>query len=109
MLTYPVHNLFTGSGLSYSNSNAKHKLLPIQYPCMIGKLTRIGRQLVSHLDWVPTLLAASREPDVREKLLTGHQANGRDYRVHPNGGYHMLDYLLSGFGSGTSSLAGVMV
>ena len=27
-----------------------------------------------HMDWMPTLLAAVGEPDVKEKLLEGHQA-----------------------------------
>jgi len=41
---------------------------------------------------VPTLLAAAGESDVKEKLLTGHQANGRDFKVHLDG-YNMLPFL----------------
>jgi arylsulfatase len=31
---------------------------------------------MSHLDWVPTLLAAAGEPDVKEKLLKGNISGG---------------------------------
>jgi arylsulfatase len=36
-------------------------------------------------DWVPTLMAAAGEPDVKEKLLTGHKANGKTFKVHLDG------------------------
>ena len=45
-----------------------------------------------HMDWLPTFLAAAGEPDVKEKLLDGHEAMGRDYRVHLDG-YNFLPYL----------------
>jgi arylsulfatase A-like enzyme len=45
----------------------------------------------SHEDMVPTLLAAAGEPDVKEKLLKGHRANGRNFKVHLDG-YNMLPY-----------------
>ena len=47
---------------------------------------------MSNLDWVPTLLAAAGEPDVTEKLLSGHKAVGRTFRVHLDG-YNFLPYL----------------
>jgi arylsulfatase A-like enzyme len=37
--------------------------------------------IVSHKDWVPTLLAAAGEPDIKEKLLTGYQAGDKNFRV----------------------------
>jgi arylsulfatase len=40
---------------------------------------------------LPTLLAAAGEPDVKEELLTGHSAMGRDYKVHLDG-YNLLPY-----------------
>ncbi|MCU0510121.1 MAG: arylsulfatase [Anaerolineae bacterium] len=47
--------------------------------------------LVTHQDWLPTLLAAAGEPDIAEKLLQGHQAGERTYNVHIDG-YNMLPY-----------------
>jgi arylsulfatase len=44
------------------------------------------------MDWVPTLMAAVGEDDIGAKLLEGHSANGRDYRVHLDG-FNMLPML----------------
>jgi arylsulfatase A-like enzyme len=51
-----------------------------------------SNEIMHHMDWLPTFLAAAGEPDVKEKLLTGHQAIGRDYKVHLDG-YNFLPYL----------------
>jgi len=45
----------------------------------------------SHEDMLPTLLAAAGEPDVKQKLLAGHSANGMTYKVHLDG-YNLLPY-----------------
>jgi arylsulfatase len=47
--------------------------------------------IVSHQDWLPTLLAAAGEPDVTAKLLAGHQAAGKHFKVHVDG-LNMLPY-----------------
>ena len=56
---------------------------------------KVVNGIVSHMDWMPTLLAAAGEPDIKEKLLEGHQAGNKTFRVHLDG-YNMLDYLESG-------------
>ena len=48
--------------------------------------------IMHHMDWLPTFLAVAGEPDIKEKLLTGYEANGRNYRVHLDG-YNFLSYL----------------
>jgi arylsulfatase A-like enzyme len=48
--------------------------------------------LMSHQDWLPTLLAAAGESDIRGKLLKGHKANGKTFKVHVDG-VDMLAYL----------------
>jgi arylsulfatase len=48
--------------------------------------------LVSHQDILPTLLAAAGEPEVKEKLLTGHTIGDMTYKVHLDG-FNMLPYL----------------
>ena len=48
--------------------------------------------IVSHQDWLPTFLAAAGEPDVKEKLLAGHQAGDKTFNVHIDG-FNMLPYL----------------
>ena len=41
--------------------------------------------IVSHEDWLPTLVAAAGEPNIKEKLLTGYEASGKTYKVHLDG------------------------
>jgi arylsulfatase len=48
--------------------------------------------IVCHQDMLPTLLAAAGEPGINEKLLNGHQAGSRTYKVHIDG-FNMLPYL----------------
>jgi arylsulfatase len=56
------------------------------------KAGRVSNGIVSGMDWLPTFLAAAGEPDVKKKLLKGHRAIGRDYKVHLDG-YNLLPYL----------------
>jgi arylsulfatase len=51
----------------------------------------VSNGIVSHLDWMPTLLAAAGVPDVKEKLLTGYRAGETTFKVHLDG-YNMLPY-----------------
>jgi arylsulfatase len=56
------------------------------------KAGTVTKGIVSGLDWLPTLLAAAGEPDVKEKLLKGHTVNGKSFKVHLDG-YNLLPYL----------------
>jgi arylsulfatase A-like enzyme len=51
-----------------------------------------SNEIMHHMDWLPTFLAVAGEPDVKEKLLKGHSAIGRNYKVHLDG-YNFLPYL----------------
>jgi arylsulfatase A-like enzyme len=48
--------------------------------------------IVSHQDWLPTLLAAAGVPDIKDRLLHGHEAAGKTFEVHLDG-YNMMRYL----------------
>jgi arylsulfatase len=52
----------------------------------------VSNDVVSHLDWLPTLLAAAGVPDVKDKLLKGYKAGARTYKVHLDG-YNLVPYL----------------
>ena len=52
----------------------------------------VSNEIVSHLDWLPTFLAAAGEPRVKEKLLRGHKAGNKNFNVHLDG-YNLLPYL----------------
>jgi arylsulfatase A-like enzyme len=47
--------------------------------------------IVTHQDWLATLLAAAGEPDIKGKLLDGHKIGSRTYKVSIDG-YNMLPY-----------------
>lgn len=53
---------------------------------------KVSNEIMSHTDWVPTLLAAAGEADIKEKLMKGHSANGNTYKVHLDG-ENFLPYL----------------
>jgi len=53
---------------------------------------RVANAVMSHLDWVPTLMAAVGEPDIKQKLLNGYRAGSKQFRVHLDG-YNFLPYL----------------
>jgi len=55
----------------------------VRWPGRI-KAGSVSNQILHHMDWLPTFLAAAGEPDIKEKLLTGYKdkAMGRDYKVH---------------------------
>jgi arylsulfatase len=66
-------------------------------PCMIrwpGKIKAgsISNEIVSGLDWLPTLVAAAGGGDIKEKLLDGLTVGGKKFNVHLDG-YNILPYL----------------
>ncbi|MGL5168484.1 MAG: arylsulfatase [Afipia sp.] len=66
-------------------------------PCMIrwpGKVQpgSVSNDTVSGLDWLPTLMAAAGDPDIKDKLLKGYQTGSKTWKVHLDG-YNQLPYL----------------
>lgn len=52
----------------------------------------VSNDIMSHLDWAPTLLAAAGVPDIKERLLKGYRIGNKDYKVHLDG-YNFVPYL----------------
>ena len=69
----------------------------VRWPGVIKPGTVIN-DIFSHQDWLPTLMAAVGEPDIKEKLLKGHKANGKKFKVHLDG--YDQTALLKGEGPG---------
>jgi arylsulfatase A-like enzyme len=67
----------------------------IRWPGFVPARKEIN-EVFSAEDWCATLVAAAGEPDIKNKLLNGYQAAGKDFRVHLDG-YDQRD-LLSGTG-----------
>jgi len=52
---------------------------------------QISNEIISQLDWMPTIMAAVGEPNVKEELLAGKQVGDRTFKVHLDG-YNFLPY-----------------
>jgi arylsulfatase len=66
-------------------------------PCLIrwpGRIPAgsVSNEIISGLDWMPTLMAAAGDPDITNKLLRGHQVGSKTFRVHLDG-FNQLPYL----------------
>ena len=56
------------------------------------KAGSVSNEIMHHMDWLPTFLAAAGQPQIKEKLLKGYSAIGRNYKVHLDG-YNFLPFL----------------
>ncbi len=63
----------------------------VRWPGKI-KAGSVSNQIMHHMDWMPTFLAAAGDPNVKEELLKGKTAIGRNYKVHLDG-YNFLPFL----------------
>jgi arylsulfatase A-like enzyme len=63
----------------------------VRWPGRI-KAGTVSNEIMSHLDWVPTLLAAVGDPAIKDKLRTGHEIGGTTYKAHLDG-YNFLPHL----------------
>jgi arylsulfatase A-like enzyme len=63
----------------------------IRWPGLVQPRTEIN-DIVSAEDWVPTLVAAAGDRDIKTKLLQGYDANGKTFKVHLDG-YDQRDLL----------------
>jgi len=66
-------------------------------PCMIRwpghiKAGSVSNDMISGLDWMPTLMAAAGSSDVKEKLLKGYKVGAKSYKLHLDG-FNQLPYL----------------
>jgi arylsulfatase A-like enzyme len=52
----------------------------------------VSNEIMHHMDWLPTYLAAAGRPDIKDELMEGGvEAIGREYKVHLDG-YNFLPY-----------------
>ncbi|MDQ3563451.1 MAG: arylsulfatase [Pseudomonadota bacterium] len=69
----------------------------VRWPGVVKPGT-VFNDIVAHEDWIPTLLAAAGEPDIKEKLKKGYKAGNETFKVHLDG-YNQTDYF-AGKGAG---------
>ncbi len=53
----------------------------------------VSNEIISHMDWLPTFAAVAGEPEIKEKLLKGYLAAGKNFKTHLDG-YNLLPYLI---------------
>jgi arylsulfatase len=63
----------------------------VRWPGKI-KAGTVCNEIASHLDWMPTLLAAAGDTDITEKLLKGYKAGDKTFKVHLDG-FNLLPLL----------------
>ena len=51
----------------------------------------VSNDIISVMDWMPTIAAAAGIPDLKEQLLTGYTAGDKTFKVHLDG-YNFLPY-----------------
>jgi arylsulfatase len=56
----------------------------VRWPGLVKPGT-VFNGIFSGMDWLPTFMAAVGEPDIKEKLLKGHKADGKKFKVHLDG------------------------
>lgn len=68
-------------------------------PAMVrwpGNITpgSVSNEIVHHMDWLPTFLAAAGKKDIKEDLLDGYSSKAlkRNYKIHLDG-YNITDHL----------------
>jgi hypothetical protein len=63
----------------------------VRWPGVVKPGT-ISNDIISLLDWFPTLCAAAGLPDIKEKMAQGFTASGKSFKVHLDG-YNFMPYL----------------
>ncbi|MFO0806505.1 MAG: arylsulfatase [Gemmataceae bacterium] len=89
--SWPDGGITPFHGEKGTNWEGGHRVpLMVRWPGVLKPGTKIN-DLIAHNDWMPTLLAAAGESDVKEKLATGHKANGKEFKVKLDG-YNWLPF-----------------
>jgi len=63
----------------------------VRWPGKI-KTGSVSNEIVSHLDWLPTLLAVAGDAQVTDKLLKGYKVGDMNYKVYLDG-FNLVPYL----------------
>lgn len=82
-------NPFNGEKGTTNEGGFRAPLL-VRWPGVIEPVSRINA-LMSHEDWMPTLLAAAGVPDVVEQLKEGYEAMVKTWRIHADG-YNFMPF-----------------
>jgi arylsulfatase len=62
----------------------------IRWPGVIKPGT-VYNDIISNMDWFPTICAAAGVPDIKDKMKKGFSSNGKTFKVHLDG-YNFMPY-----------------
>ena len=93
LLLWPDGGYTIYRGEKNSNWEGGYRVpMMVRWPGKI-KADQISNEIISHQDWLPTLLAAAGDPEVKTKLKSGMRAGETKYKVHLDG-YNFLPYFM---------------
>ncbi len=90
---WPDGGYTTFRGEKNSNWEGGYRIpMMVRWPARIKK-AQVSNEMISVIDWMPTLLAAAGDADVKAKLKKGMQVGNRKFKVHLDG-YNFLPHFL---------------
>jgi arylsulfatase len=99
LLLWPDGGYTLFRGEKNSNWEGGYRVpMMVRWPAKI-KPDQVSNEIISHQDWLPTLLAAAGDPDIKAKLKQGTRIGGNRYKVHLDG-YNFLPYFIGEENSG---------
>ena len=97
---YGVHyNTWPDAGITpYRGEKNTNWEGAFRVPCVArwpGKIPagKVHIDVMAHQDWLPTLLAAVGQPDIKEKLKAGYKIGNTTYKVHIDG-FNFMPFLM---------------
>jgi len=92
MMSWPDGGTTPFRGEKNTNWEGGYRVpLVARWPGVITPGSEVN-QIVSHEDWLPTLMAGVGQADVKESLLKGASVAGTSYKVHLDG-YNLMPFL----------------
>ena len=92
LLLWPDGGYTMFRGEKNSNWEGAYRVpMMVRWPGKI-KPHQVSNEVISQMDWLPTLMAATGDVDVKQKLKSGTRIGGNRYKVHLDG-YNFLPHL----------------
>ena len=92
LLLWPDGGYTMFRGEKNSNWEGGYRVpMMVRWPGKIAS-NQVSNEIISQLDWLPTLMAATGDVEVKQKLKSGVRVGGNRYKVHLDG-YNFLPHL----------------
>ncbi|MCZ6659210.1 MAG: arylsulfatase [Gammaproteobacteria bacterium] len=102
LLLWPDGGYTQFRGEKNSNWEGAYRVpMMVRWPARIEP-NQVSNEIISHQDWLPTLMAAAGDADIKEKLRNGTRVDGVRYKVHLDG-YNFLPHFTGAVAKGPRS------